>query len=163
MITVTLPPNSRRVILRIVNLPRATRRGMTQGWQQLGESLRRDADRDILRHPKSGRLYRVRTGRAGRGPLRRHRASAPGETHANITGRARRSLSWKAGGADEMVFGYGVGSNRRGNPPVYAKMLEFGTRRMDARPSLQNAIRGNIRNAQTYFGLEIRRAIIRNR
>ncbi len=163
MITVTLPPNSARMLLRMVNMPSVSRIGMTRGWQQLGESLKRDADREILKHPKSGRLYIVRGGREGRGALKRHRASAPGETHANLTGRTRRSLSWRSGGADEMAFGYGVGSNRRGNPPPYAKMLEFGTKRMKSRPSLFNAIRGNIRNAQTYFGVEIRRVLIRSR
>lgn len=160
MITVTLPPNSARVILRMANLPNASRIGMTRGWQLLGESLKRDANREILRHPKSGRLYIVRP-RGGR--RRRHRASAPGETHANLTGRTRRSLSWRSSGAKEMVFGYGVGSNRQGNPPPYAKMLEFGTSRMKARPSLFNAIKGNIRNGQTYFGMEISRAVIRSR
>ncbi len=163
MIEITVSAESRRVLLRMRNMRRTAKRGMLSGWIQLGESLKRDANKEILRHPKSGRLYRVRAGRSGRGRLRNHRASAPGETHANITGRVRRSLSWKTSGFDEMTFGYGVGSNKQGLPPDYAKDLEFGTKRTKARPSLQNAIKGNIRNAQTYFGIEIKRAINKNR
>lgn len=159
MITVTLPPNSRRVMLRMVDINRLTQTGMTQGWQKLGESLKRDVKREILRKPKSGRLYIIRTRSGAR---RRHRASAPGETHANLSGKVRRSVGFRVSGSSEMRFGYGA-LGGRGRAPLYAKMLEFGTRRMKPRPSLQNAIKANIRNGQTYFGIEIRRAIIRNR
>ena len=159
MIDMTSGANNRAVMLRMQRMTSASKRGMYKGWIESGQSLRRDAAKEILRHPKSGRIYTVRKGRAGRGPLVRHRASSPGETHANITGRTRRSLSWKTSGFDEMAFGYGVASNKQGNPPDYAKDLEFGTSRMAARPSLQNAIKSNTRNIQTYHGISIKREI----
>lgn len=156
MIRVLASASSRDLLRRITKLDIYAKRGMISGWQDSVESMRRDADREILRHPKAGRLYRVRM-RSGR--IRRHRASRRGETHANLTGTTRKSLSWKTSGFNEATFGYGVGPNRRGNPSEWGKYLEFN---LD-RPSLQIAIRTNTRNIQTYHARGIKRAIFRGR
>jgi hypothetical protein len=67
-------------------------------------------------------------------------ASAPGETHANLSGRLRRSIGWKVSGTHEMEWGYGV-VQKKDEAPYYAPYVEEGTTRMDARPSLGNAVR----------------------
>ncbi len=135
---------NRQVYLTIDNLDTMVRRSIRHGWFLLGKDLQSTASREILRKPKSGRTY-FRVDRIGR--RRRHVASAPGETHANMTGRTRRSLGWQVYGVKSMEFGYGVSS-----PPApdYAGFLEFGGRN-EPRPSLQNAITATNRNSQLYF------------
>ena len=107
-----------------------------RGFITYMQALQRRANREILHGKKSGRVYRVRVN----GRVRNHRASAPGETHANLSGRLRRSLSWKVHGWQRAEFGYGVASNASNVAPVYAPFVEFGTSRMAARPSLQNTV-----------------------
>jgi len=141
---------NRRVYVHIDNLPSRTKRSIRQGFFELGKDLKQTANKEILRKPKGGRTYIVR-GPSGR--RRRHVASAPGETHANLTGKLRRSLGWQVHGAHSMEFGYGVGGAGAGLKPApeYAEYVEFGTRKMAARPSLANAIRAVDRNAEKHF------------
>ena len=120
-----------------------TQRAIRQGFFQLGRDLKDTANKEILRKPKSGHVYIVRGLGSSR---RRHVASAPGETHANLTGKLRRSLDWQVRGSTEMEFGYMAGVI-----PEYAPFVEFGTSRMAARPSLGNAVSVITRNAQVYF------------
>lgn len=130
-----------RVFDEIADLDGAIRRGIRQTWFSFARDLTKEARKEILRKPKSGRTY-VRIDRAGR--RRRHVASAPGETHANITGELRRSVTWKVHGADSMDFGYGI----VGKPaPDRGEFLEFPKDESRRRPSLQNAIdkvQGNV-------------------
>lgn len=107
-----------------------------RGFLLYMQALKRRANHEILHGKKTGRVYRVRKG----GRVRNHRASAPGETHANLSGRLRRSLSWKVHGWQRAEFGYGVATNASEVAPLYAPFVEFGTSRMEARPSLENAI-----------------------
>lgn len=100
--------------------------------------LKTEANREILRKPKSGRTYIIRT---PGGRRKRHVASAPGESHANLSGATRRSLSWKVFGWDRAQFGYGVSTNASNVAPVWAPYLEGGTRNAAARPSIGNAVR----------------------
>lgn len=136
---------------------RATQRGIRRGWFDLARDLKATANAEILRKPKGGRVYLVKT-RTGR---RRHVASAPGETHANLKGRLRRSLSWKVRGTDSMDFGYGVSTTSRNEAPPYAPHVEFGTRRMAERPSLENAITATQREAEQNFERAIRTEVMR--
>lgn len=122
------------------------RRSIRQAFFELGRDLKATANKEILRKPKGGRTYFIR---APGGRRRRHVASAPGETHANMTGAARRSIGWQVNGSDSLTFGYGV--DPRGPAPDYAEFLEFGTSKMAARPSLQNAMSDVERNAEVYF------------
>lgn len=141
-----------QVFRLIGNIDNNTRRAIRQTWFKLGKDLKVEANKEILRKPKSGRLYIIRT-RSGR--RRRHVASAPGETHANLTGRARRSLSWKVHGTDRMDFGYGVSTTAANQAPVYAEFLEFGSVRMAPRPSLQNAIAAVKSHTEVHFNEEM--------
>ena len=144
MITVKASPRNNIVLLKIDRGVEFTRRAIRQGFFQLGKDLKKTASDEILRKPKGGHVYVIRG--AG-GSRRRHVASAPGETHANLSGRLRRSLGWAVAGAEQLEFGY-----MDGLIPNYAPFVEFGTSRMAARPSLQNAIGVTTRNAEVYFG-----------
>lgn len=136
--------NNRKVFARIKDIKRATHRSIRHGFFDLGRDLAKTASDNILEKPKSGRTY-IRRDRAGR--RRRHVASAPGETHANMSGRLRRSLGWKVAGSRTLEFGYGVDKDTT----EYAPFVENGTRRMGARPSLKIAVEGTTRNAETNF------------
>lgn len=147
-ITVETSAGAKRVFLNIEGIDQLTRQAIRQTWFALGKDMRAEANREILRRPKSGRVYIVRA-RGGR--ARRHVASAPGETHANLSGDLRRSISWKVFGTDSMAFGYGVSTTFRNAAPKYSPFVEFGTSRMAARPSLENAINATQRNAERHF------------
>lgn len=143
-----LDPSSRKAVIRISRLGELTRSGVEFGAYTSAKELVKTTSAEILKKPKGGRVY-VRRDRAGR--RRRHIASAPGETHANMTGRLRRSLSFKVN-PRQIEFGYGVDKN---DAPEYAEFVEFGTRRAAARPSLQNGIKSERRNFQNNFEREI--------
>lgn len=147
-ISVTSDHRNERVLAQIEDLGNFTRRSIRRAWFELGKDLKAEANKEILRRPKSGRTYFIR-GPTGR--RRRHVASAPGETHANITGKLRRSVSWKTHGTDSMDFGYGVSTTAKNVAPEYAPFVEFGTRQMGERPSLDNSITATQRRVQVHF------------
>lgn len=122
-------------------------------WFSLGRDLKNEAQRAILK-PKKGRTYTIRI--AG-GRTRRHTASAPGETHANLSGDLRKSVSWKVHGAHRMDFGYGFSTTDSNRAPAYDAAIEFG--REDglfaARPSIGNAIKKLKNNTNTHFEREM--------
>lgn len=146
---------NRKAFFQLSQVEKITRRSIRQAWFQLGKDLQAEANREILRRPKRGRVYIVRT-RTGR--RRRHVASAPGETHANLSGTLRRSISWKVHGTEQLDFGYGVSTTLANAAPEYAPFVEFGTRRMKPRPSLENAIDKLQGNAARHFEKAMDRA-----
>ena len=139
-------PGNLRQLARLKDAGDLGRRSMRHAWFELGKDLRDRANREILRKPKGGRTYVVRM-RGGR--VRRHVASAPGETHANLTGDLRKSIGWKVTGETQLDFGYGVST--RTASPRYDEYVEYGTRRMEPRPSLRNAIGGTDREVSRGF------------
>ena len=145
-------PGNNTVLLKISNLGELTERGIRHGFFRFAKDLKQDVNREILRKPKGGRVYRIRT----RSGYRRHTASAPGETHANLSGTLRKSLGWKVRGAKSMEFGYGVDVTPA---PDYAEAVEEGTRRMAARPSLRLGVKRNMRNAEKHFEAGILRRV----
>lgn len=155
---VTTDRRNEREFARMRGIEQATRKGIRRAWFDLGRDLKGRANAEILRKPKGGRTYIIRT-RGGR--TRRHVASAPGETHANLKGRLRRSLSWKVHGVDSMDFGYGVSTTAKNQAPEYAPFVEFGTRRMAERPSLDNAIKATQREAVQNFERAITQELFR--
>ena len=148
MISVKSDRRNTQAFARIKGFRQVTEESIRQGWFALGKDLKAEASREILRKPKRGRTY-IRRTKSGR--RRRHVASAPGETHANFEGRLRRSLSWKVMGSDQMDFGYGVSTTSANSMPRYGPFVEFGTRFMEERPSLLNAINATQRNAVQHF------------
>lgn len=148
MIEIKEDKRNQRVFVEILDLSDITRRSIRRAWFALGRDLKRATNAEILRKPKSGRVYVVR-GPSGR--RRRHVASAPGETHANLFGSLRRSLSWKVHGTRSLEFGYGVSTTARNVMPEYGPHVELGTENMEARPSLWNGIKATQRNAEQHF------------
>lgn len=147
MITVKQDRRNREAFIRIKRMDEATRRGMRQGFFQYGKDLVKTASRQILAKPKGGRTYLVRRGKT----RRRHVASAPGESPANLSGAYRKSIGFKIFGSAQMHFG-------AGNSKVpYAAFLEKGTKRMQPRPGLGNAVEATQRNAVRHFYENIRR------
>lgn len=145
--------NNQAIFAEIEQVEKLTRRGIRQGFFAAGKDLKAYANKDILRRPKSGRAYILRR-RSGR--QFRHIASAPGESHANITGQTRKSLGFQIRGTREMEFGYGVEST--GRPATeWGKFLEFGTVKMKPRPSLRNSINANRQNIIQHFESSIDR------
>ena len=151
MISIRADRHNKDVLLTIKHAGELAERGIRQGFFRLAKDLQATANKDILHKPKKGRTYIVR-GPSGR--KRRHVASAPGESHANLSGKLRRSMGWKVSGAKLMEFGYGAGPD---TPPDYARFVDKGTRRMKARPSLGNSVNKNIRNGELHFVREVMR------
>jgi hypothetical protein len=113
------------------------RKTILDTFRFMGKDLKKKISDDIRdKSTKTGRFYERRT---KRGRKTRHRASAPWETHADLTGTLRRSLGWKVQGTNNLEIGYGVS----GKPaPKYAQ-IEFGIPpHIEARPSIGNNIDG---------------------
>ena len=149
----------RDVLRRLRNGDKLIRRGIRQGWYAVGDDWKSEANREILRKPKGGRVYIIRT--AG-GRTRRHTASAPGETHANLTGALRKALSWKVrGNGTELDVGYAVAGKTEA--PPYAHAIEFGKTNapntIEPRPSIQNAIKATQRNAEQHLADAVQREL----
>ena len=138
-------------ILRIKSTEKTTRRGLRQGMFKAGHTLISAASTEILHGNKTGVIY-IRRDRKGR--KRRHQSSAPSETHANMTGALRRSLSFQMWGSNGIEFGYGVSGQ---TAPDYAPWVEFGTTKMKARPSLLNALESQEGNINQHLENEVRK------
>lgn len=145
-----------RALTRLVNNKRLTQKGLTKAWELIGKDWQRTTAKEIKRKPKAGHLYIIEVPPGSR-RFRRHRASAPGETHAEITGKLRRSLGRQTRGHLDLTVGY------LKRPPVYGRDLELGRRRVRARPTIRNGMRAVVRNAQNYFGRRIILTINRGR
>ena len=118
-------------------IPR-TRIAIRNTWFAVGLQLDKEARKEINRKPKSGRTYFIRVGRSKK--VRRHIASAPGETHANRSYKLRNSVSWKVHGSEMMEFGYGFSTTASNKAPFYDSYVEDGTSKMKPRPSIGNAV-----------------------
>lgn len=145
MITVKADHRNRKVFINIDNIANATRRGIRQGFFQLGKDLVKTASRQILAKPKKGKLYRLKRGNR----IINHRASKAGESPANLSGKYRRSIGYNIHGSSNMIFGAG----NSGVP--YAVWLEEGTGKMASRPGLGNAVKATERNAVNFFSNNI--------
>lgn len=113
----------------------ATKRIREQVAQELAKgmyvSMKRvegEAKRSIVSGGKTGRLYQ-------RGNVL-HRASAPGEAPASDTGRLVNSI---IGDVDRTELRRGVLQGSVTARTLYAKMLEFGTIKIAARPFMHPA------------------------
>lgn len=102
------------------------RAGAIDGLKAIGLGLLSTSKERIQRGSKSGRIYEKY------GPRRTHRASAPGESPATDTG-GLVSSGFQELDAPSVEVRVGFGK-------LYAAMLEYGTRRMAARPFLLPAL-----------------------
>jgi HK97 gp10 family phage protein len=139
---------NRRVYAELADVNGKTRRSIRQAWFGLGKDIKSTLNRQILdKASKTGREYKVRS-RTGRRRMRKHQASAPGQTHANMFGDLRKSRGWKVHGWESMEVGYGVSPRK---VPHYAPFVEYGTPKMEPRPSVANAIESERREAEQNF------------
>lgn len=111
---------------KLDGIPDKIEEGAAEGLEALGLIVQNHARESVLKGPKSGRSYK----KPGSGVV--HRASAPGEAPASDTGTLVRSIiSEVQRAALEVIISAGT---------VYAKMLEYGTRKMAARPFMLPAL-----------------------
>lgn len=120
--------DNKQVFAQLDELDVRTRQGIRRFWFALGKSLLKSFNREVLRKPRHGRVYKVRRGKV----RRRHTASLPGETPANLSGTYRKAAGYQLRGTMEMQFG---------DTAEYAGFLENGTSKMAARPGLGNAVK----------------------
>ena len=145
-------PENVVAIKRIHLIREHTQRGMRQALFAVGKDYIDTANTNILARPRSGRVYRIRSGSGGR--TRKHTASRPGESHANMTGALRRSMGWKVRGSRQLEFGYGATQATTD----YARRIELGGGNIKPRPSLRIAIKQNRRNTMNNIERHARRS-----
>lgn len=141
-----IDPGNKKVFFDLGRSAAGTKRGVRQGLWALARDLRTGVRKRIKEKPKTGRLYRIK------GRRRRHRASAPGEDPANLTGKLRNSVGFDIRGTSQLEFGYR-------DTVDYGKFLEVGTNKMKPRPALTNQVNQSARNARQHFEREIERAL----
>lgn len=139
---------NKQVTAQLNSLDDRTRRGIRQFWFILGKSLLKSFNAEVLRKPRSGRVYKIKRGKT----RRKHTASEPGETPANISGNYRKAAGYQIQGSSQMTFG---------NAAEYAGFLENGTSKMEARPGLGNAVRDTEGEAQIDAANSIERELKR--
>jgi len=102
------------------NMTPEIERQVSMGVKEAGEELRMDIIKRYNRGPASGRTYQKYN------PRRTHKASAPGQAPMTDTGRLANGTRTKnAGHLAVEVF----------NLVRYASILEYGSRRIKARPA----------------------------
>lgn len=145
MIKVKQDVNNKRVFMQIKAIEHNYSRSIRRAFYKAGKNLTKEARRSIIKGPKTGRYYRVS------GRRRRHRASAPGEPPANLSGNLQRSIDFIVKGSKEMEFGAGS------NDLLYARPLELGNDRIKQRSYLLRAINEKEKDTERYFENELTR------
>lgn len=115
---------------KFANLQGEIDREVQAGLFVVAKKIEGDAKKSILNGQKTGQIYK-------RGNVL-HRASAPGESPANDTGRLANSINGEVSkSAMEATVKAGGGIVK------YARMLEFGTIRIAPRPFMRPAVESN--------------------
>ena len=125
-------PNNKSVFKKLCNIASNFKEGVHEAYIVIGRDLIRTNQKDF-RAPKGGRIYNYRLN----GRTIRHRASAPGEPPALLTGKLEKSLSAKTSGFTSLTYSAG------NEDVIYAGFLEYGTSKMAPRPYLIKSIRDN--------------------
>lgn len=147
MIDIKADPGNHKAQFLIDNTVPLTKRGIRQGFYQVGKQLRASANKEILAKNKTGRVYLIRRGKV----RRKHRASAPGQTFANLSGAARRQLGFDVHGTSELEFGF----RRNSLTDPYTKVLETSLNR----PALGNAVKKESGNSINLMESELKKAL----
>lgn len=141
-----IKPSPDPITQRVAGVGALTKKSLRSAMFSISRDLKKTAADGILEKPKHGNLYLVEL----KGRLVKHRASAPHEDPAELTGALRRSLKTNIIGSNELEFGAG---NEAHAP--YARALELGalirlrtgvTIRIEPREFLKRSIRKNNRN-----------------
>lgn len=107
-------------------LAEGVKRQMTGLIKETTEGVREEYVRKITTGPRTGRMYG------------KHRASAPGESPKSKTGRlvASAQTEYPDNTRGLMKVEFPAVTMKKGNE-YYARFLEFGTRKMKARPTIR--------------------------
>ena len=149
MPTIILDRTTSKNLLRLQNSSKLVKLAIRKAFHKIGKDLKETGSKELLYRPKSGRLYKVKIN----GVTYNHRASAPGESPANLTGALRRSLNYKVSSSYEMRWEAG------GGEVDYASELEFGSPRVAKRPYMLKSITLNRRNIGNHFLKEIKKSV----
>lgn len=123
------------------------KKGIKLAYNDIGVAHTKQLKRDLNdKGAKTGRLYEVMV----KGRLKRHRASARGQTPATLTGLYERNIQTDVSGGNELKFGIG-------NKVQYSERLELASGLF--RPGLKNTIKKEERNTETYFEMCIDKAL----
>jgi hypothetical protein len=130
-------PGNRRIQVAHSGLKKAITRGFRTGAYISGKELVDDLNKS-MNESKSGKKYRVYTGRSGQRltKSRLHTASSESETPGIISGNFRRSVDFLVRGNKTLEFGSGA----KGFAEDYAKALEEGTSKMAARKPIGRTV-----------------------
>ena len=144
------PATKNQETLRKINYAsKTTQRAVRRAFFVIGHQLVKTAKEQVLKGPKTGRIYRIKRGKR----YKNHQASAAGESPANLSGELRKSIGFEIKGSEQLEFGSGRGGVK------YARYLEEGTKKMAPRPLLGNAFAAEQSQIQQIFSNEIQKAL----
>lgn len=125
----SLPSEHALVVFRMLDeMPGRTHRAIRRSLYDVGGDAYRDLVRRLTTGSRSGRLYRLSGKLRQRAGKALHKASAPGEFPAKLTGDLSRSADYSVRGVQELEVGV---------RQDYGPHLEFGTRYMLRRPHIE--------------------------
>jgi hypothetical protein len=120
-----------KVFIDLKMHPIWVRAGLEDALHEVGKLVNDETKRLITVGPKTGRWYNIP-------PYGRHRASAPHEAPANLSGKLRESNDYIVHNYDRLQVGESV---------LYAEYLEHGVKgRMAPRPHLLKAVNNKHRD-----------------
>jgi len=148
--SVIRPATSNQDVMRKIDYTsKITQQAVRKAFFVIGHQLVKTAKEQVLKAPKTGRIYRIKRGKR----YKNHQASAAGESPANLSGELRKSIGFEIKGSEQLEFGSGRGGVK------YARYLEEGTKKMAPRPLLGNAFAAEQSQIQQIFSNEIQKAL----
>lgn len=150
-------PENNKIKIAHAGLSQALTEGFRKGGYISGKQLVKDL-RDDMAKPKSGRSYKVYVGRTGKTlrQARLHTASSDKETPGIISGAFRKSVDFLVRGTKQLEFG--SGSN--GFAEKYAKFLEDGTSKMEARKPVARTVEKLQAQVKENFTRNVNRSVV---
>jgi hypothetical protein len=147
-------PGNQKALYTLKNQKSGVKTGINVGFKTAGRQLVRRAGRQMLARDKTGRLYRIDIN----GQTISHRASRPGQSLANLTGNARRSLGSETRGGIQMEFGARQGYE---GADYFADWESETTPQRIRRRTLERAVKAEQGNTQTILTTAIKSKLLR--
>lgn len=149
---------NKAIFIKISDLRSKNKEGIRKAFYDIGKDLTKTTSNLILA-PKHGKIYKIR--RLKR--IKMHRASAPGEAPANLSGTLRKSVGFDVNGSTKMEFGVRAPTSsiktKKTTGAIYGVYLEDGTKKMAKRPFLITAIKQNQKNTKLRFDTWLKREL----